>query len=168
MKNLMIILLLFVSTVNAQSFSIVGGIDVANFITGGTVNDRALDAHFKILMKDDCIKCEFSDTEFGFGYELFDKLNFDVYQMLFNKVYYPKINNIELVIGIENIVIHRWKGNLFKEDGSDQYYWSGGGNAEIRYKISDHMSIGVQFNFRWRPENNNWVGSNWFNVKVEL
>lgn len=172
MKRTIIILTLFISgLLNSQNdsinrgvtHSITFGLDVANTLWGGTVNSRAMNFQLGYLLKDNP-----TNVEVGLGYERFEKLNFEFTTMTFAKVFEP-LKNIELVGGFEHGVIHRWRGYLYAENNTGEYFYTYGGNAEIRYKVTRTVWLFVQFNILKRSDiGGKWAGNNTLNLKIDL
>ena len=160
MKKLAIIFLLFTFTLNAQITGVVG-VDIANATKGGTVNSRAVDFQLKLYYSPE------QKERFGVFYERFDKLNFETFGWVYDRSVYP-FDNLQLSVGAEWILIHRWKGYLFKEKGSDFIHWSYGGNAEAVFDIGSGWGLGLQFNYRNRADIDKWVGSTFFNIHKQL
>jgi len=160
MRKLTLVLLLFTFIANAQFVGVIGT-DVANSVVGGTVNSKAFDFHAKIYYQPE------QKERFGVFYERFDKLNFETFGWLYDRSFYP-IDKLQMSIGGEWILIHRWKGYLFKLDGTDVIHWSYGANAETAYSLGNGWAIGLQFNYRNRADIDKWVGSTFLNIHKQL
>ena len=165
-KLLIIIIALFVNVTFAQH-SITGGIDPANAFWKGSVNSRAVNFQIKYQYQFEGDN-DYMDSELGLLYERFDKLNFEAFGMTFNKVLFPRIKNTSLAIGVENIIIHRWKGYLYKEKDTDKGYWAYGANAELRYNFAPHWGVGLQANYRRRTDIGKFVYTTMLNLKYQL
>ena len=142
--------------------SVTFGLDVANTLWGGTVNSRAMDFQIGYLIKDN-----YTNIEVGVMYERFPKLNFEMSTMVIQKVLEP-LKNTELIVGGEHGVIHRWDGYLNKVSDTDEYHYTYGANAEVRYKLTRTVWIGIQFNFINRTDIKKWLGNNTLNLKINL
>jgi len=170
MKNIILIAILFTSTlcfgqldsIQKPIHSFTLGVDISNTIKGGTVNGRALDFQLKYSLE--TVR---QGVEIGVIYERFPKLNFEFFGMTSNKVF--KRDRIHLVAGLEQGVIHRWRGLLFPINDSHTYTYTYGVNGEIRYTLNERWSIGLQHNLRRRLDiGTKWIGSNWFNLRYEI
>ena len=139
MKKSLFVLLLVTSMLQAQPkyAFVTAGFDVANAIQGSKpTNDKpALDGQIKI-------GAAYNNFECLVAYENFNAINFQQFGFAVNYVVYP-FYKVDLAFGGEYQMIFRQANSSFLSYGV---------NLEPRYDITDKWTIGLQLNYKHRPD----------------
>ncbi len=137
MKKLIILLLLsFACNAQPKYAFVTAGFDVRNAVEGSkpTNNSPAFDGQLKI-------GATYHNFEVLVVYENFNKIDFQQFGFAANYITYP-LYRIDLAFGAEYQMIMR---------GSHSFL-SYGGNLELRYDLSNRWNIGLQGNYKHRPD----------------
>ena len=150
MKKLFLFVAIAISIASYSQAKITlgAGFDVRNAVYGGTVNDKALDVQFKLLMQAEWL-------EIGIKYELFDYLDYQDFTI--STSIYKRLGNFELSSGLE--------GGLIDRSGQSFLFY--GLNAETRY-FYKRYGIGLQLNVKDRTDIDKWVNSGYLNFYYRL